>query len=40
LAKQLIGLGGTVARLARTLVEHCHQLTGQINQLEAEIVDG
>jgi transposase len=35
----LIGLDGTVARLARRLLERCTALTAEINQLDAEIGD-
>lgn len=37
LAAQLTGLAGTVARIARELVERCRLLTLEINQLEREI---
>ncbi len=37
LAEHLAGLDGTVARLARELVDRCRQLTEQINALEAEL---
>lgn len=37
IAEHLAGRGGTVARIARTLVEHCQHLTSQIRELEVEI---
>src|SRR6478609_10515807 len=37
LEARLNGLNGTVARLARNLVERCRQLTGDINALTVEI---
>ena len=37
LAERLIGLEGTVARLARELTERCQALTVEINELEREI---
>jgi transposase len=39
LADQLGNMRGTVARLARVLVEHCRELTVQIDALEVEISD-
>ncbi len=38
LALRLEGVDGTVARIARELVERCRSLTVEINQLEREIV--
>jgi transposase len=37
LAEQLAVFDGVVARLARELLDRCHQLTKQINALEAEL---
>jgi transposase len=37
LAERLAGVEGTVARIARDLVERCRALTTEINQLEKEI---
>jgi transposase len=37
LAEHLAGVQGTVARIARELVERCRTLTSEINQLEKEI---
>jgi transposase len=37
LAKRLSGLEGTVARIARELVDRCRALTIEINQLEREV---
>ncbi len=39
MALRLDGRHGTVARLARTLLERCKALTAEINSLEAEISD-